>query len=128
VSRAGDLPRFVAIAATIEALAALAVGLLARPHGGRALAFALTGWGIMAAVGIVAGAFLVRAHGRPGSGFLAALAAGMLGRLFLAAVGCGWAALQDIGAVWSFLGGLLAGYAPLQAFELTWFVRRSRRS
>jgi hypothetical protein len=31
-------------------------------------------------------------------------------------------------AVWAYLAGLVAGYLPLQLFEIWWFVRSARRA
>jgi len=128
VSRGVEALRFGAIATSIAALSGFLVLALGRSQGQRVLVFCVAGWAIMAIVGVAAGAWMVRAHGRPGSGFLAALAAGMLARLFLSAAGAAWAARHDVQTVWAFLGGLFAGYVPLQVFELTWFIRRDRRS
>ena len=119
--------RFLAIGASIVALSGAAGYFLARSAAPEAVAPCLLGWAIMAAAGLVGGGFMVRAHGRPGSGFLGALAASMLTRLFLSAAGAAWAAASGIETVWAFLGGLAAGYVPLQAFELAWFIRRDRR-
>ena len=123
----GALP-FASIGVAIALLSALPVLAFGRSHGRPILVWSLAGWAVMAVVGIAAGVWMVRSHGRPGSGFLAAVAGGMLSRLFLSAAGAAWAARQDIETVWAFLGGLVAGYVPLQAFELTWFIRKGRAS
>ena len=128
MSRAGEAFRFASIGVAIALLSALPVLALGRAHGREILVWSLGGWALMAVVGIAAGVWMVRSHGRPGSGFLAALAGGMLSRLFLSAAGAAWAARQDIETVWAFLGGLAAGYVPLQTFELAWFIRRGRGS
>lgn len=118
--------RFASIGATIAALAGAASYAVARAQGWAVLP-CLLGWASMTAAGLVGGMFLVRAHGRPGTGFLGALVASMLLRLALSCAGAAWAAASSIETVWAYLGGLAAGYVPLQAFELAWFIRRDRR-
>ena len=119
--------RFLGIGASIAALAGLASFTVARSAGPAAVAPCLVGWAIMAASGLAGGLFLVRAHGRSGTGFLGALVASMLARLALSSAGAAWAAASSVETVWAYLGGLVAGYVPLQAFELVWFIRRDRR-
>ncbi len=87
----------------------------------------MTGWAIMAIIGVITGLWMVRVYGKPGSGFLAAMATGMLARLFLSASVALWAAQHGVGYVWAFLAGLFAGYLPLQAFEVAWFFREARK-
>jgi hypothetical protein len=111
----------------IALLTGLAVLWAASPRGEPILVGSLLGWGIMAATGTATGIWMIRVYGKPGSGFLAAIAAGMLARLFLGAGGAWWAARQGKEMVWAYLVGLLAGYLPLQLFELAWFFRKARR-
>ena len=118
---------FLALGAAIAALAGAASYFVARSVGSAAVLPCLAGWAIMVAAGLAGGLFLVRAHGRPGTGFLGALVASMLLRLALSSAGAAWAAASSIETVWAYLGGLAAGYVPLQAFELAWFIRRDRR-
>ena len=124
MSRAGT---FGAICGMIAVATGVAVYAVAAPRGAEIIRWSVTGWAIMAVTGVVTGLWMVRVHGKPGSGFLAAMGTGMLARLFLSAGGALWAAQHGIGLVWAFLAGLVAGYLPLQAFEVAWFFREARR-
>ena len=119
--------RFAAICMAVALFSGLAVLLFAMPRGEQFLRWSLFGWSSMAMIGVAAGLWMVRVHGRPGSGFMAALGAGMLARLFVSAAGALVAGQQGIEVVWAYLAGLVTGYLPLQVFELTWFYRRSGR-
>lgn len=111
-------------------LVALGVGvallLVAGPFGPDAVRWTLLGWSVMAVTGVAGGSWLARVHGRPGAGFLVALGTCMLARLFAAAAGAGAAAWIGMSAAWPFVGGLVAGFLPMQAFEITWFLRRTK--
>jgi hypothetical protein len=124
VNRTG---RFATLCTLIAVVTGVAVYAVAAPRGGEIVRWSMTGWAIVAVIGVVTGIWMVRVHGKPGSGFLAAMGAGMLARLFLAAAVALWAAQHGIEYVWAFLAGLFTGYLPLQAFEVTWFFREARR-
>lgn len=106
---------------------ALLAGLLSvgftSPRGPAAIAWAIIGWGVMAVAGVAGGAWTVSRHGRPGSGFLVAIGACMLTRLFAGAAAAGAAASAGMSAVWAFLAGAGVTYVALQVFELSWFLR-----
>ena len=86
-----------------------------------ASAWAAKGFLAMAAPGIARGAWLAREHGRPAPRFLIALATGFVTRLVLAALAAFFAAKADAGA--ALIAGLAAGFVPLTAFEMVWFLR-----
>ena len=119
--------RFAAICIPIAVVTGIAVYAVAAPRGAEIVRWSMSGWAIMAVVGIATGLWMVRVHGKPGSGFLAAMGTGMLARLFLSAAVALWAAQHGIECVGAFLAGLFTGYVPLQAFEVTWFFREARR-
>lgn len=104
---------------------ALTAGFAA-PRGEATLLWALVGWLLMATVGVVAAVWMGRCHGKPGMGFVAAVAVCMLARLFLAAAGAWGATRQGMETGWPYILGLIAGYLPLQAYELHWFFVNSR--
>jgi len=118
---------FAAICGLISAASGIAVYLVAAPRGAEIVRWSMTGWAIMAVIGFTTGLWMVRVHGKPGSGFLAAMGAGMLARLFISAAVALWAARHGIEYVSAYLAGLFTGYLPLQAFEVTWFFREARR-
>jgi hypothetical protein len=124
MNRAG---RFAIVCILIAVASGVAVYAVASPRGAEIVRWSMTGWAITAVVGVVTGLWMVRVHGKPGSGFLAAMGTGMLARLFLSAAVALWAAQHGIEYVWAFLAGLVAGYLPMQAFEVTWFLREARR-
>ncbi len=117
---------FARISIVIALLSGALVAVVAAPRGEPVLLWSLLGWLIMALIGVVAGVWMVRVHGRPGSGFLMALGTGMLARLFISAAGALAAAQQGVDIVYAYLAGLFTGYLPLQVFEVTWFFRRAR--
>ena len=118
---------FATLCGSIAVASGITVYAVAAPRGVEIVRWSMGGWAIMAAVGVITGLWMVRVHGKPGSGFLAAMGTGMLARLFLSAGGALWAAQYGFEYVWAFLAGLVAGYLPLQAFEVTWFFREARR-
>jgi hypothetical protein len=114
--------------AGITALAAACVlaALLALQGEPALVAWGLGGWWVMSVVGVAGGAWLVRRHGAPGSGFLLAMGTCMLARLALAAAGAFAAAAVGMPEVHAYLIGLGAGYVPLQVVEMNWLWRRDR--
>ena len=119
--------RFAAICVLIAVVTGIAVYAVAVPRGAEIVRWSMTGWAIMVVIGVISGLWMVRVHGKPGSGFLAAMGTGMLARLFLSTAAALWAAQHGIEYVWSLLAGLVSGYLPLQAFEVAWFFREARR-
>jgi hypothetical protein len=99
---------------------ALAIGAAAITRSGP---FALGGFLAMALPGIASGLWLVRAHGRPGGGFVIGLASGFVARLVLTAVGAFFAARAGDGAPIALLTGLAAGFVPMFLWEMVWFGR-----
>ena len=112
-----------AVAVTFGGLLWLAV----RPRGATWIVWGGLGWGVLAVLSVAGGAWLAAEHGKQGSGFLKALGAGMLARLFAAAIGAFGAARTGDGAPWAYLAGVIAGLVPLQVFEVVWFYREARR-
>jgi len=82
----------------------------------------------MAAIGVGAGAWLAAVFGRPGPAFLAALSAGILGRLLATLAGSVAAASRGRGALMGYLAGIGVGFVPLQLFEIAYFIRAGRRA
>jgi hypothetical protein len=126
--KASGAARFGIIGGAIALAAAASLLPLAIARGGVTLQWGIAGWLIMAITGLGGGIWLVIKHGRQGSGFLVALGTCMLARLFASAAGALGAAVQGMEAVWAYLIGLVAGYIPLQLFEIWWFARSSRRA
>jgi len=91
------------------------------------LGWGVLGWGAAVAPGLTFGTWLARRHGTPGTGFVAALGAGILVRFVTVLGSLAWVLAEGAGAQRIWLAGVLAGYVPLQLFEVAWFVRRSRR-
>lgn len=120
--------RFAVVSIAIVTASGLVVAAIAGPRGEPFLRWSLSGWSIMAGIGVATGLWMVRVHGRAGSGFMTALGTGMLARLFVSAAGAFVASRQGIEAVWAYLPGLVSGYLPLQVFEMAWFYRKTRRS
>ena len=119
----GPAGRFLVPCGAIAGLSGALLFLAAFPRGEGFLRWSLLGWVVMASIGVVGGVWAVRAHGRPGAGFIVAIGTCMLARLFASALGAWGAARHGMPAVWPYLTGLTAGYVPLQLFELGWFVR-----
>lgn len=103
--------------------AVLLAALLAawRPAGA---GWAWIGFGLMAAVGVVGGAWLARFHGRPDGSFLVAMLSCMAARFVLAPVGMVFAARAGGLAPWVYVAGLAVGFVPLQLFEILFLQRR----
>jgi hypothetical protein len=109
--------------------AAIAAGvLLAGLSGstGEASAWAMAGFGAMAFPIIVTGAWLAHEQGRAGVAFVIALSVGLLLRAGLLAIVVAAAARQGEPSLLPALSGLVLGFVPLTAFEMTWFARRAR--
>lgn len=85
--------------------------------------WAILGWAAMSVLGAVGGCLLVSRHGRPGPAFLVVLGSSMLCRLVVAAAGLAFALQAGDTAMWSFLGGMIAGFLPQQMLEVAWFFR-----
>jgi hypothetical protein len=124
--KAGRALRFAVLSGAIAIAAGLALLPLGLQRGPTALFWGGIGWAIMALTGVAGGTWLVRAHGRQGSGFLVALGTCMLARLFASVAGALTAASSGMDAVWPYIAGLGAGYVPLQLFEVGWFLRVAR--
>jgi hypothetical protein len=98
-----------------------------RPGASAGLAWGAVGWGMMAAIGLASGTWLAMAHGRTGPGFLAAIVAGILGRLAATLGGALAAARAGRGSLLAFLVGLGVGFVPLQVYETVFFFAEGRR-
>ncbi len=122
MSRSRTARYFRASGAVALSAGLLLVGL-SSARGPAAVAWAVVGWGVMALAGVAGGAWIVSRHGRPGSGFLVAVGACMLARLFAGAAAAVAAASAGMSAVWAFLAGAGVTYVALQVFELSWFLR-----
>ena len=85
------------------------------------------GWLVAAGIGLVAGFWMNRVHGRAGAAFIVALGTCMLARLFAAAAVGGAATMAGRIAIWSFVVGLAAGFIPLQVLEVGWFHVLTKR-
>lgn len=111
------------LAAAVAIVTLAVAGRFAAPS----TAWALVGWLVMAPIFVVGGARLVRALGAGGHDFMLALVACMLSRLLTAAVGAAAAVRVGQGtAVPAYVAGMLAAFIALQAFEVIWFVRKTR--
>jgi hypothetical protein len=80
----------------------------------------------MAVPGVACGAWLAMEHGRAGSRFVIALAAGFIARLVLAGGLTLSAGIAGAAAKAGLLPGLAAGFVPVMAFEMVWFARAAR--
>jgi hypothetical protein len=120
--------RYAAIAAIVVVACGAAMLAWAVQEGHDALLWGVLGWALLALTGVAGGAWLAFEHGKPGTGFLKAMVAGMLTRLFLAAAGGGLAAWTGGNAPWAFLGGAVAGFVPLQIVEVIWFFRAGQKA
>jgi len=125
--RSGGALRFAILGVAIVLASGLALLPLALARGEETVRWAVLGWTIMAITGVAGGTWMVRKHGQQGAGFLVALGTCMLARLFASVSGAAAAAMSGMDAVWPYVAGLAAGYLPLQAFELFWFIRRARK-
>jgi hypothetical protein len=121
-----DNKKFVMIASMV-ALVPLCMLPWAANRLGRDLLWALGGWFLVSLIGVVAGGWVVSQHGTPGNGFLAGLVGGILARMALAVLGIAVASSSGRAAIVAFLAGVVAGFVPVQIFELSWFFRSSVR-
>lgn len=117
---------FALVALSLSGVAAGAMLALAVPDDAIAVRWAVTGWGLMAIVGLGGGLGLLRFHGRPAHGFVVVIGASLLARLGLAALGAWGAASAGAHAIVPYLIGLAAGYLPLQVLEVGWILGRTR--
>jgi len=124
----GRARRFVLGAAAVSAASGGAAWALCRPAAPGALLWGALGWGLMAAIGLSTGAWLAAAYGTTGSGFLAAVVTGILGRIAATLGGAVAAASAGRGPLLAFLVGLGSGFAPLLVYEAAFFYRAGRRS
>jgi hypothetical protein len=120
--------RFLAGAAAVAAASGGAAWALTRPASTGALLWGGLGWGLMTAIGLSSGAWLAAAHGKSGSGFLAAMVAGILGRIAATLAGAAAAASAGRGSLWAYFVGLGSGFAPLMVYEMAFFYRAGRRA
>ncbi len=118
--------RFAVFGSVVSAVVGTMLAGLSTLHSVSAVRWGLTGWFLMALVGVAGGAWTVSVHGDPRPGFLAAVGTCMLLRLVFAAAGALAASTANTEALYAFLIGLGAGYVPLQVFEMSWFLRRNR--
>lgn len=120
----GATRQFAAAALVPAAAGGAALLAVAAARGRPWLLWGGAGWAVVAAIGLAGGSWLAGEHGKMGTGFLKALAAGMLCRLLAVFAGAALGAWAGGQAIWAWLGGAVLGYAPLQAFEVWWFYRR----
>ncbi len=121
--------RGYALGASLVALVAGLAGVVCSRLGlPGPLAWILVGWTGMAAIGIGSGAWMAAAYGKPGPGFLAAMVAGMLGRLAVASAGAVAAVRWGGEGLWGYLAGWALGFVPLQVYEVAYFVRAGHGS
>ena len=118
--------RFVLSAGAVAFAAAVFVVTAGALYGPTALRFGLLGWALTTTVGVFGGAWLIAHHGKALSPFLIAMATCMLARAVVAGAGALVAVPWGIEAMVPYVGGLLAGYLPVQILEMVWFHRRSR--
>lgn len=118
--------RYAQWSAVLCLVVALGLLPLAFQFGPTSVFWGLLGFWMMSLVGIAGGAWMVDRHGSTGPGFATAVAACILARSVLAAVGAGAAALRGMEAVYAFLVGLAGGYFPVQVFEMSWFLKRNK--
>jgi len=117
--------RYLREAVVIGVLTGLALGAAAAILGGAWKTWGPAGWLAATAIGLVAGAALVRSHGSPSWGFIVAMLAGMLARLVALAAGGVWAAWTGRTALVAFVAGFGVGLVPLQVHE-AFFLRRGQ--
>jgi hypothetical protein len=123
----GRALRFVLGGAAVAVLSGGAAWAAARPASYGGFLWGALGWGLMAAIGLSSGAWLAAKYGSTGSGFLAAIVAGILGRIAATVGGAATAAAAGRGPLWAFLVGLGSGFAPLMVYEAVFFYRAGRR-
>jgi hypothetical protein len=120
--------RYVAGAVALTLAVAAGVLPIAAARGGpTAAGWTALGWLVTALTGVAGGAWVASRHGRAGAGFFVALQTCILARLGLSALGALLAANRGRDAAWAYVAGLVAGFLPLQVFEILWFFRVARR-
>ncbi len=124
----GRVRRFVVGGSIVAAASGSLAWALFEPASAAALLWGALGWGLMAAIGLATGAWLSAAYGTSGSGFLAAIVTGILGRIAATLGGAVAAASAGRAPLWAFLVGLGSGVAPLLVYEAVFFYRAGRRS
>lgn len=119
--------RRYAVGSGIAALAsACVVAAVATATDG--LGWALAGWSVTALTGVIGGSWMTARVGSPDTGVLVAFGATLLARLVVSTGGAAVASAAGDAAFWPFLGGLVAGFVPVQAFEIGWFYRMGRQA
>ncbi|MCP3980489.1 MAG: hypothetical protein GY716_14400 [bacterium] len=119
--------RYALCSGLVALVGAAAVAAVALPRGETTVRFGLWGWLMMALPGVAGGAWLAGVHGKPGTGFLFALAAAIAARVVLAGLGALPVIVVGREAILPYAAGLGAGFFPLQVFEVAWFVRRTAK-
>jgi hypothetical protein len=123
-----EVRRFAIGASVLAAFCGALLLFGAKSLGTAWVAWSGLGWLLLAILGVVGGAWLAAEYGKPGTGFMKALGAGMLARMLATAGGTGCAVwLGSEEAPWAFLTGAGTGFLPLLGFEVWWFYRASRR-
>jgi len=118
--------RFVAWSGATALAAGLVLLPFLAPRGSQILLSGLLGWLAMSVVGVAGGWWLVARHGSAAAAFLRAMGICMLARLVVAAAGAFGARAVGAAPAYAYLAGLAAGYLPVQALEMVWFLRRDR--
>lgn len=118
--------RFFAKGALVAAgsgavLAAVAAGT------GASLPWAMLGWALPSALGLMGGVWLAALHGSAGHAFLVALGVGLLSRLLVLTLAAAGAALAGGAAIVSYGLGLGVGFLSMLTYEAVWFVLADRR-
>ena len=121
-----DSRRFAYRGSAVAIASGLPLLLFGVRYGGSVVLWGAAGWFVMSALGLAAGMRLTSVHGDPGPRFLAAMGACILARLGLAAAGAIAVAGRGEAEMYAYLVGLGAGYFPLQAYEMKWFLLRDR--
>jgi len=123
-----EVRRFAIGASVVAAFFGALLLFGAKRLGAAWFAWSGLGWLALAILGVVGGTWLAAEYGKPGTGFLKALGAGMLARMFATAGGTGCAVLFGAEeAPLAFLTGAGTGFVPLLVFEVAWFYRASRK-
>jgi hypothetical protein len=123
-----EVRRFAIGASVVAAFFGALLLFGARALGNAWFAWSGLGWLLLATLGVAGGAWLAAEYGKPGTGFLKALGAGMLARMLATVGGAACAVLLGPEqAPWAFVTGAGTGFLPLLVFEVWWFYRASRR-
>lgn len=108
--------RFAATALTVAG-AILAAGLLSAGLS-EEIGWLVAGWTAAVAIGVASGVWLIAKHGRPGSGFVAAMASATAARFLAVGGGLIVALRQGDRAPWMYLAGFAAGFVPVTVIEV----------